>query len=200
MQQSSLLLASGSETRRTMLAAAGLPIDPVRPLVDEEAIKEALLEEGAGPLDLAMALAEVKALSVARLYPDKLVLGADQILDLGGEILSKASTKAEAITTLQRLSGKSHRLLSAAVIAKGPDILWRGWDKASLTVRPLSDDFINRYLEDLGEAAFTSVGCYHLEGRGAQLFEKVDGDYYTILGLPLLQIFKYLRESGGMSA
>lgn len=191
-----LILASGSETRRQMLLAAGVDVVAEKPLVDEAGIKQSLIDQGAKASDLAMALAEVKALSVSRLKPEALVIGGDQILELNGKFLSKAKTHHEATQTLTRLSGQKHRLISAAVIASGGQVIWRAYDKSTLTVRPLSAEFIEGYLQQLGDAAYNSVGCYHIEGLGSQLFERIDGDSYTILGLPLLQMMKYLRDSG----
>ncbi|WND03664.1 Maf family protein [Temperatibacter marinus] len=191
-----MILASGSETRLMLLKNAGLDITAKHPLADEDGIKQALIEEGVTALDLAIALAEVKALSISRIMPDALVIGADQLLDLKGDYISKATTRAEAEKTLSKLSGQKHQLISGAVVAEGGRVIWRGYDKAQLEVRRLSKDFINTYCDTLGDRLYTSVGCYHLEGLGAQLFHKVTGDYFTILGLPLLPLLKFLQDRG----
>lgn len=191
-----LVLASGSQTRADMLKNAGIEfeIDPAR--VDEGAIKQALVADGASPRDIADALADLKARSVAMRRPLDRVLGGDQILVCDGQFFSKADTRDEAAATLQALSGKTHQLLSAVVIYEGAQPVWRFVDKVTLAVRPLSDAFIKDYLDAIGDAAFWSVGSYQIEGRGAQLFEKVEGDHFTVLGLPLFAVLDYLRRVG----
>lgn len=191
-----IILASGSETRQKMFKSAGIHAQIAPPHVDEGTVKESLKAEGAKPLDIAFALAELKAKSISVLYPDALVIGADQILDQKGNLLTKAKNRAQAQATLRTLSGEKHRLLSAAVAVQAGQVIWRGSDRADLTVRPLSDPFISHYLDQLGDRAYNSVGCYHLEGLGAQLFQKVDGDYYTILGFPMLGFMQFLRDRG----
>ncbi|NVJ69918.1 MAG: Maf family protein [Alphaproteobacteria bacterium] len=193
-----LVLASGSKTRAAMLENAGavFEIDPAH--VDETAVKDAMLAEGAPPRDLVDTLADLKARNVAMRRPEDMVLGADQILVCEGKVFSKAETLADARETLKALSGKTHHLMSAAVIYEGGQAIWRALDTVSLTVRPLSDDFIEGYLEAIGDAAFWSVGCYQIEGLGAQLFTKVDGDHFTILGMPLFPLLDFLRLRGMM--
>lgn len=193
-----LVLASGSKTRAVMLenAGAAFEIDPAH--VDEAAVKDAMLAEGAPPRDLVDTLADLKARNVAMRRPEDMVLGADQILVCEGKVFSKAETLADASETLKALSGKTHHLMSAAVIYEGGQAVWRALDTVSLTVRPLSDDFIEGYLEAIGDAAFWSVGCYQIEGLGAQLFTKVDGDHFTILGMPLFPLLDFLRLRGMM--
>jgi len=194
--QGPVILASGSRTRRAMLAAAGVVADAVRPPVDEDALKASLMAEGVSPRDVADALAELKAVAVSARHPGALVIGADQVLVLDGKILSKAEDRAEAKATLALLSGKRHDLISAAVVALDGKPIWRAVDSARLDVRPLSEGFIDGYLDQLGDAAFDSVGAYQLEGLGAQLFNRVEGDYFTILGLPLLPLLDLLRRYG----
>ncbi len=191
-----LILASASATRKKMLINAGVKVEVVPAAVDEEAIKESLLAETVQPRDIADSLADAKARSVSLMYPDRLVLGADQILEQDAEIFSKATNRKTAAATLGALSGKSHQLISAAVIYGEGRPVWRGVTSATMSVRDLSDGFINQYLEALGDDAFWSVGCYQLEGLGAQLFDKIDGDYYTVLGLPLLAVLDFLRRQG----
>lgn len=179
-----------------MLTNAGVAVAAVAATVDEEAIKESLLADAVPPRDIADCLAEAKARSVSSVHPDRMVLGADQVLVQEGRVFSKAKTVDQARETLKSLSGKTHQLISAAVIYDGGQPVWRAVSSANLSVRPLSDDFIDNYLAALGEDAFWSVGCYQLEGLGAQLFNKIDGDYFTILGLPLLSVLDFLRGRG----
>lgn len=191
-----LVLASGSKTRALMLENAGVAfeIDPAH--VDEDAVKDALLAEGAPMRDIADALADLKARTVAMRRPDAKVLGGDQIMVCGGKLFSKARTRDDAVATLRAISGGDHHLISAAVIYEGSEPVWRMVDIVKMTVRPLSDDFIEGYLDAIGDAAFAGVGCYQFEGRGAQLFTKVEGSHFSILGLPLLPLLDYLRRTG----
>ena len=198
MTHPKIILASNSKTRARMLKDAGLDVDILAANIDEAEIKYSLLQDGAPADQIAIILAEMKAANVSRRCECDLILAADQILSLGGELLSKASNRAEAEATLKKLSGKKHELISAAVIMENGNTIWHDIQKATLDVRNLSDDFISQYLDALGDDAFWSVGCYQLEGLGAQLFNSVKGDYYTVLGLPLLPIFKFLRDRGDM--
>lgn len=192
------ILASGSQTRADLLANAGVTfeIDPAR--VDEDAVKAALVADGAPSRDIADALADLKARAVAMRRPQDMVLGADQILVCDGKLFSKANTVDEAAATLKVLSGKTHQLISAAVIYEGGQPIWRAVDTVKLAVRPLSDGFIKGYLNTIGDAAFWSVGAYQIEGLGAQLFTRVDGDHFTVLGLPLFALLDFLRRRGMM--
>ena len=190
----SIVLASGSKTRKKMLENAGVPITVSPAAVDEGAIKESLVAEGVPARDIADALAEAKARAASYQHPESTILAADQILVLEEKIFSKAGNREEATAALKLLSGKTHKLISAAVIFDQSQPVWRYVSEASLSVRPLDDAFISQYLDQLGDDAFWSVGCYQLEGLGAQLFEKVDGDYFTILGLPLLPLLDFLRR------
>jgi septum formation protein len=193
-----VVLASASAARAELLRRAGVEVavDPAR--VDEAAVKASLLAERAPPRDVADELAEMKALRVGRRHETALVIGADQVLVHGGEILDKPATVDEARTQLRRLRGQQHELLSAAVIVIGGAPVWRHVGRAHLTMRPFSDPFLDRYLDQVGERALTSVGAYQLENVGAQLFSRVDGDYFTVLGLPLLEILGFLRARGVM--
>lgn len=195
----SLILASGSAARRQMLEAAGLTIGVQAPRVDEDAAKASLRAQGLKPRDQADALAELKALSVSRGAPD-FVIGADQMLAVENEVLDKPKDIAEARTHLLRLRGRTHELITAAVVAREGAIIWRHIDTPKLKMRAFSDVFLDDYMERVGEGALRSVGAYQLEGLGAQLFERIEGDYFSVLGLPLLPLLAFLREHGLTSA
>jgi len=197
--RSSLVLASKSETRRMVLERAGVPFEAVDSGVDEEALKIPMLERGAGPLAVAEALAQEKALAVSRTWPG-LVIGADQTLELDGALYDKAPDIPAARARLRALRGKPHRLHAAVVVARDGRVQWRDLQSATLVMRNFSDAFLDAYLAQEGEAALGSVGCYRLEGLGAQLFEKVEGDYFAILGLPLWGLLEFLRTEQLLSA
>lgn len=189
----SLVLASASASRRRMLEAAGLSFETQSPHADEEAAKASLRAAGLSPRDQADALAELKALSVSRRRPG-FVIGADQMLAIEGEVLDKPKDMAEARTHLLRMRGKTHELLSAAVVAREGVIIWRHIDTPRLKMRAFSDAFLDEYLAAVGPGALASVGAYQLEGLGAQLFERIEGDFFSVLGLPLLPLLAFLRE------
>ena len=195
----SLTLASTSSARRAVLAGAGVAFEAVSPGVDEEAAKAHLLAAGADPRAVAQALAEEKALAVSRLRPG-LVIGADQTLELDGALYDKVASLAAAGERLRELSGKTHRLHAALAVARDGAVVWRETQSPNLTMRALSDAFIEAYLAQEGEAALWSVGCYRLEGQGVQLFERIEGDYFAILGLPLMGLLDLLRREGELSA
>ncbi|HEY9216952.1 MAG TPA: Maf family protein [Phenylobacterium sp.] len=188
-----LTLASKSSARAAVLSGAGAPFQTAGSGVEEDVIKRQLLAEGANPKEIAEALAEAKALAVSERAPG-LVLGADQTLDLSGTLYDKVETLEAARERLQELRGKPHQLHSAIAVAEAGQIVWRETVSATLTMRDFSDDFLERYLTEEGEAALGSVGCYRLEGPGAQLFAKVQGDYFAILGLPLFGLLEFLRR------
>jgi septum formation protein len=194
-----LVLASGSQTRARMLRDAGVAFETAPARIDEEAVKAGLLAEGAGAADIAETLAEMKALRGSARAPGALVLGADQTLGCEGRLFDKPESLAAARAQLQALRGRTHTLFSAAVIAQDGAPIWRSVDRASLTMRPFSDAFLDEYLAACGDAALSSVGCYHLEGLGAQLFSRVQGDFFTVLGLPLLAVLGFLRARGALS-
>lgn len=195
---SPLILASGSKVRATLLANAGLDFTVRDSGVDEDAIKRVFR----GPADengtdaLALELATAKALAVSNEEPDALVIGADQILSCDETRFDKPRDMGEARANLVRFRGRTHILHSGIVLAKSGAVLWSFSDRAHLTMRDFSADFLDWYLDTLGEKVRSSVGCYQLEGPGIQLFEKIEGDYFTILGLPLLPLLTELRRQG----
>ena len=190
----SLILASASTARASMLQAAGVEIEIIPARVDEDELKLSLKQQGADPETAAIALAELKALQVSRSRPGRLVLGADQMLDCDGAWFDKPEDRAAARDQLLTLRGKTHRLTSAAVLARDGQRIWHHAAAAQLTMRAFTDTFLEFYLDQAGEAVLGSVGAYQLEGLGAQLFQKIDGDFFTILGLPLLPVLDILRE------
>ncbi|WP_454020270.1 Maf family protein [Azospirillum sp. Marseille-Q6669] len=191
-----VVLASGSRTRAEMLERAGVRVTLAPAAVDEEEIKLAARAEGAPVEDVAEALAELKAQRVTRKHPGALVIGADQMLECEGRWFDKPADRDAARTQLQDLRGKTHRLVSCAVVIRDGERLWHHVDRARLTMRPFSDAFLESYLNAAGDDVLGSVGAYHLEGLGAQLFHRVDGDFFTILGLPLLPLLGFLRVHG----
>ena len=190
-----IILASGSASRKALLAGAGIKAETVKPLVDEESAKAAMRAEGVSIRDQAMALAELKALKVSS-QRSGLVIGGDQMLALGERAFDKPADLANARRHLEALSGQSHRLETAIVIAEDGAIVWKYLARPKLTMRALSEDFISSYLERTGEDVLSTVGGYKLEGLGSQLFTEIEGDYFSILGLPLLPLLDYLRTRG----
>lgn len=190
-----IILASRSAARRAVLDGAGVAYEAVVAGVDEDAVKVEMLARGASPSDVADTLAELKAIRVSRLNPG-FVIGADQTLDLNGQLYDKAEDVAAARARLKLLRGKTHKLHSAVVVARDGVPIWRETATASLTMRDFSDSFLEAYLAEEGEAALGSVGCYRLEGPGAQLFSVIEGDYFAILGLPLMGLLELLRQHG----
>jgi septum formation protein len=187
-----LILASNSAARRAMLDAAGVAYEAMAAGVDEDAAKASLA--ALSPRDLADALAELKALKLSQRHPQALVLGCDSIVALeDGTLLDKPVSREDAADHLRRLSGKRHDLISAAVIAEGGQPVWRHVDRARMHVRPLSESFIERYVSAEWPAIAGCVGCYRIEGPGVQLFARIDGSQFTVLGLPLLPVLDYLR-------
>ncbi|MFQ5624543.1 MAG: Maf family protein [Paracoccaceae bacterium] len=191
-----LVLASASEIRSALLRNSGIAVEtrPVR--VDEAAIKATMLSGGAAPRDIAAELAENKAMRAATRDPERLVLGCDQVLVLEGRLFDKPGDLAEARAQLRKLRGKAHELFAAAVMVEDGRPVWRHVGRAGLTMRSFSDAFLENYLEEHGEEVLCCVGCYRLEGAGAQLFTRVEGDYFSVLGLPLLEVLGFLRSKG----
>ncbi len=196
-----LILASQSASRRAMLDAAGVSYRALPAHVDEDAVKQALLSNNALPRDIADALAEMKAVKISQLHPADLVLGSDSIMALtDGTLLDKPVDREMAARHLAAMSAGTHQLISAAVIAEQGRPVWRHVDRARLVVRRLSPAFIDAYLDREWPAIAGCVGCFRIESVGVQLFERIEGDYFNILGMPLLAVLAYLRERGVMTA
>jgi septum formation protein len=195
-----IILASSSTIRRQLLQNAGVPFEVHTAPVDEESIKASLLSEAAKPRDIADALAEYKALRVAAKHPASLVIGCDQVLELEGALLSKPSSPADLCAQLSKLRGTTHRLHSAAVIFEDGKPVWRAVKEAKLTMRDFSDAYLDAYVERNWDAVRYCVGGYQLEGEGARLFAQITGDYFTVLGIPLLDVLNYLSLKGAIDA
>jgi septum formation protein len=196
-----LILASASTTRQAILKNAGLAFTSLPADIDERAAEQPLLQSDAGQSpeivgDLAQALAMIKAQRISEQRPADLVIGADQTLELEGERLTKPADMAAARRQLLKLAGKPHRLHSALACCRGGAVIWQHMETVTLTMWPLTPQEIGRYLAKVGETALTSVGAYQIEGPGIQLFERIDGDYFAILGLPLLPLLAFLRAQG----
>ncbi len=190
-----IVLASGSVSRKTMLNAAQVPFTAVSPDVDEGAVKQAMT--GASPAAIAEALAEAKALAVAA-PQDALVIGSDQILECDGEIFSKVDSLLEAGAILMRLRGRTHRLITSVALVCDRTVLWRHTETIGLVMRDFSAEFLDAYLAAEGVDCLSSVGCYRLEALGAQLFSSIEGDHFSVRGLPLIATLNALREHGGL--
>ncbi len=203
-EEIAIVLASGSKARRDLLASAGLAFEVVPAAIDEAAVvNEIPMHNGLPPLDprrIATVLACEKAVAVSVKHPAALVIGADQVLAVKAQILSKAKSIDEARDHLQRLRGQPHELHSAVALAERGSVVWRNVQAARLTMRKFSEAFLSEYLAREGNEVCSSVGAYKIEGRGIQLFDKIEGDHSTILGLPLLPLLEELRRRGVLSA
>ncbi|ANL63725.1 Maf-like protein [Rhizobium phaseoli] len=193
-----IILASSSPFRRMLMENAGLSFEAHAAKIDERALEAPLEKAGATPDAVALALARAKAEDVSRHFSDSLVIGSDQTMSLAERVFHKPKDMADAASHLHALSGKTHRLNSAVAIVNNGVVLWEHLAHAELTMRPLTADFIASHLARVGDKALSSVGAYQLEGQGIQLFEKIEGDYFTILGLPMLPLLKKLRELGAI--
>ncbi|OED49474.1 septum formation protein Maf [Rhodobacteraceae bacterium (ex Bugula neritina AB1)] len=191
-----IVLASGSEIRAHLLRQAGIEFVTDVPRLDEDAIKAALLSEQASPRDIADALAEAKARKISGKHPGKLVLGCDQVLDFEGKIISKPVSAAEAADQLKQMCGKRHMLLSAAVIYRDGEPIWRHVGQVRLMMRKSSNTYIDDYVSRNWESIRHAVGAYKLEEEGVRLFASIDGSYFNVLGLPLMELISYLGLQG----
>ncbi|THD76847.1 septum formation protein Maf [Thalassobius vesicularis] len=195
-----LILASGSEIRQQLLRNAGVPFEIAKPRIDEEMVRDALQAEQATPRDIADTLAEMKALKISERTPDRLVLGCDQVLDLGGQVLSKPRDRDDARAQLLAMRGQRHMLLSAAVLCENGKPIWRHVGQVRLQMREFSDAFLDGYLDRNWPGISYCVGAYKLEEEGIRLFSRVDGDYFNVLGLPLIELLNYLTVRGDLQA
>lgn len=193
------ILASGSDIRSQMLTQAVIAHEVIRPRVDEEMMKAALLAEGAPPRDIADALAEMKARKVSEKHPGALVLGCDQVLDHRGVLMSKPASRADAVAQIGALNNDRHALLSAAVLYEDGKPIWRHVGHVRLRMRDLTDGFIADYVDRNWESIRHAVGCYKLEEEGVRLFSRIEGDYFTVLGMPLLELINYLTLRGDLA-
>jgi septum formation protein len=195
-----LILASQSPFRRMLMENAGLAFSAEAAAIDERAVEAALSERNPTPPEVAAALAVEKAQDVAGRNPGALVIGSDQTLSLEGRVFHKPADMAEAKSHLLSMSGRTHELNCGVALVRDGETLWKHVSIARLTMRPLSEDFVDRHLARVGMRVLASVGAYQLEGEGVQLFERIDGDYFTILGLPLLPLLAKLRNLGAIDA
>jgi septum formation protein len=193
-----IILASGSPVRAQLLRNAGVPFDIKIARIDEESVKQALMAEGASPRDIADALAEAKARKVSASEPGALVIGCDQVLDHQGAVLSKPQSPEHAIAQLSSLRGTRHSLLSAAVLYENGKPVWRHVGVVHLSMHKFSDAYLADYVARNWESIRDAVGAYKLEEEGVRLFTRIDGDYFTVLGLPLLEILSYLTLRGDL--
>lgn len=189
-----LILASNSASRRALMTGAGLDFSTEAATIDERAIEAELTAKRASPPDIAMALARAKAVDVSRRNPDAHVIGSDQVLSLDGRLLHKPADMAEAGNHIRAMSGRTHHLNCGVAVARAGAAVWSDVSIARMTMRPISEPFLDKYLAMAGEGILGSVGAYHFEGPGIQLFEKIEGDYFTILGLPMLTLLAGLRQ------
>ncbi|MGE4218103.1 MAG: Maf family protein [Alphaproteobacteria bacterium] len=193
-----IILASASASRAAILEGAGLAVERVPAAIDESEVKEAFAAEGRPAGDVAQTLAELKARRVAAHNPDALVIGADQMLVCGNTWFDKPVDRDAARRQLLSLRGRMHELLAAVCVVQGESVIWQHLDRARMTVRPFGDAFLDWYLDRAGDRVCQSVGAYQLEGLGSHLFARIEGDYFTILGLPLLPLLDFLRGRGAL--
>lgn len=196
MKQIDIILASKSTARRQILENAAVPFRWVDANIDETAIKENSLDLGTRPETIAHELAKAKAQLISNRYSNALVIGCDQLLCFNSKVYDKPTCLIDAVAHLKSFSNSTHKLIASVVIVKAGELIWSYTDEANMHTRELSDEFIEAYLKIEGEKVLTSVGAYCLEGMGSQIFERIDGDYFTILGLPLFPLLEELRNQG----
>jgi len=189
-----IILASKSEVRKKILEKNKIKCRVEPSNIDEESVKESLLKEKATPTIISKNLAELKANKISQKFIEEVVLGADSIIDLEGEIISKPENRTEALKILEKLNGKTHQLVSSVCISRGGSMMWNYTDKASLTMKQMSDEDLKAYLEKISDKALYAYNVYQIEGEGRSLFSKIDGDEDTIMGLPIKKIKEYLKN------
>ena len=189
-----IILASKSEVRKNILEQNNINCVSEPSNVDEETVKESMAKQGALPLDISKNLAELKANKISQKKDNELVIGADSIIDLNGEIISKPTNREEALAILKKLNGKKHYLISSVCISKNGSMIWNYSDKAALTMKPMSDEDIKKYLNKISDKDLYAYNVYQIEGEGKNLFSKIDGDENTIMGLPIKKIKEYLKN------
>ncbi len=189
-----IVLASKSKVRKDILTEHNIDCEVIQSNVDEDSIKDSLIAEGASPEIISKNLAELKANKVSSNVYDKLVLGADSVIDLNGELISKPSSREEAMNILRKLNGKSHYLISSVCISKNNSMIWNHTDKAKLTMKNFSEVELKDYLNKIPDEALYAYNVYQIEGEGKNLFEKIEGDKDTIMGLPITQIKTYMEN------
>ncbi|GAA6211550.1 Maf-like protein [Hyphomicrobiales bacterium 4NK60-0047b] len=195
-QKTKIILASNSKIRAELLENTGLSFEIQPANVDEAAIREIFKTEEMDPADVAEVLAETKATEISKQNPDALIIGCDQILALGDEIFEKPKNRDDAQSTLFKLRGKTHTLISAVVLVKNNEVIWRYSENANLKMHEFSPEFLGQYMALCGDKILSSVGAYQLESFGIHLFEEIKGDYFTVLGFPILALLKFLRSKG----
>ena len=191
---SNIILASQSEVRRKILQDNGIKCFSKPSKVDEDTIKESLLKEGSNPELISKNLAELKANKISAKFPDKIVIGADSVIDLDGKIISKPKDRDEALEILKKLNGKKHYLISSVCISRNGGMIWNYTDKAELVMKNFSIGELSNYLSKISDKNLYSYNVYQIEGQGKNLFEEINGDRNTIMGLPILEIKKYLEN------
>ena len=194
MKINKIILASKSEVRKKILLDNGISCETEPSKVDEEVIKRALLQEGASPEIISKNLAELKANKISNKMPDELVLGADSVIDLSGEIISKPRSREEALDILRKMNGKSHFLISSVCISRKGNMIWNYTDKAKLVMKDFSENELKSYLSKISDKDLYSYNVYQIEGNGKDLFSEINGDKNTIMGLPVTKIKNYLQE------
>ncbi|MAY33113.1 MAG: septum formation protein Maf [Rhodovulum sp.] len=195
-----IILASGSSIRRELLENAGVPVSVMPARIDEDAIRQSLEAEDATPRDVADTLAEFKARKISDKNPGALVIGCDQVLEFKGQVMTKAPDVAAARAQLKKLRGNQHKLMSAAVLYDDGKPVWRHVGETRLRMRPFSDAYLDDYLDRNWASVQSAVGCYKLEEEGVRLFSRIEGDYFNVLGLPLLELLNHLTVTGTLTA